>query len=683
MRPDPENDSGDALAQRSCRFYARLLHLYPARLELQYGEEMQLLFHEQLRDAATEGATAVGCLWLSIARDTLLVLGPVWVERLSILTASTLAASALVTATVLGFCSSGAVGVVHGYSDQTPAPLSSSGQRLATSRGQMFLECIGNPTSRTPNRPTVILATGRGIGDHTGWSPVQSRVSAFARVCSYDPLGAGESDHTPGSHPVAEIVRSVHDLFQAAHLRPPFVMAGTSLGGVLVRQYEQQYPAEIAGLVFVDSAHEEMEWRDAAIATGFDPSWNDPRYLSENGLLPPQQRLTWHDDVPLIVLERAEKPPCSAFPGLTDIQCDQINAAWHSFQVDLARRSTMAELRTISGAGHAMVWQKPDAVAAAIHDVLDHIAVPAPSTQTSSLDAAARQRVLTAVVAALRQFYLDPRVGNRMADALLQQAQAGHDRDVTGGAAFAALLTRQMRDISHDRHLIVEYSASPTPARPPGPDPENQARFRADMERTHCTIERAAMLSGNVGYLKINEFPDPAVCRSSVMAAMQQLNGAGALIVDLRDNHGGDPAMVALLASFLFTRPTHLINIVDRSGRITAQSWTESPIAGNRLADKPAYLLTSHETFSGAEEFSYVLHLLQRATLVGETTAGGAHLGSWHRIDAHFGMGIPDARPVSPISGTDWEGAGVEPDVPVNAAGALATAERLAAARRR
>ncbi len=151
-----------------------------------------------------------------------------------------------------------------------------------------------------------------------------------------------------------------------------------------------------------------------------------------------------------------------------------------------------------------------------------------------------------------------------------------------------------------------------------------------------------------------------------------------AIIFDLRDNHGGDPNMVAFIASYLFDRPTHLNDLYNRRENSTQQYWTLADVPGKRLADKPAYVLTSTETFSGAEEFSYDLKNLKRATLVGEPTGGGAHLVGGHRIDDHFMIGVPFARAINPVSKTDWEGKGVEPDVKVKAADALAKAQALA-----
>jgi C-terminal processing protease CtpA/Prc len=90
-------------------------------------------------------------------------------------------------------------------------------------------------------------------------------------------------------------------------------------------------------------------------------------------------------------------------------------------------------------------------------------------------------------------------------------------------------------------------------------------------------------------------------------------------------------------------------------------------------------VLTSKRTFSGAEEFSYDLKNLKRATIVGEITGGGAHPVSGHRIDDHFMIGVPSARAVNPISKTDWEGTGVEPDIKVPADEALDVAKKMAA----
>src|SRR5205823_3953155 len=207
-----------------------------------------------------------------------------------------------------------------------------------------------------------------------------------------------------------------------------------------------------------------------------------------------------------------------------------------------------------------------------------------------------------------------------------------------------------------------------------GPTPDELARCRKTLDRKNCTFEKVEILPHNVGYMKLNSFPDPAVCGSKVKAVMASLNNVDALIFDLRSNGGGDPAMVELIAGYLFDHPEYWYNPREAP---TPKSWTRSPVPGNRLADRPAFVLTSSATISGGEQFCYNLKMLKRAVLIGETTHGSAHAGVFHRIDDHFGLGIPEVKAINPYSATDWEGVGVDPTVTVNAANALTAAEKL------
>ena len=136
--------------------------------------------------------------------------------------------------------------------------------------------------------------------------------------------------------------------------------------------------------------------------------------------------------------------------------------------------------------------------------------------------------------------------------------------------------------------------------------------------------------------------------------------------------------MIALISSYLFAEPTHLNDLWEWKSNTTQQYWTSPFVFGKRLDDKPVFVLTSNRTFSGAEEFTNNLKNLKRATIIGEVTGGGAHPVSGHRIDDHFTIGVPFARAINPITKTNWEGAGVEPDVKVPASAALETAEKLA-----
>jgi Peptidase family S41/N-terminal domain of Peptidase_S41 in eukaryotic IRBP len=309
------------------------------------------------------------------------------------------------------------------------------------------------------------------------------------------------------------------------------------------------------------------------------------------------------------------------------------------------------------------------------------MALPPATVENLKLGQAERHRVVRAAIENLNKYYVEPQMAKRMADALLRHELAGDDNAITDPEAFATLLTDQLQNASHDRYVGVIYSTEPTVSSPRAPTPAEVAEYRSRMMESNCTFEKIEILPHNIGYLKFNSFPDAGVCGSIAARAMKKLNGADAIIFDLRDNPGGYANMVALLATYLFDRPTHLNDFYNRSENSTEQSWTLKPIPGNKLADKPVFVLTSSRTFSAAEAFSYDLKMLKRATLVGETTSGGGHMGAVHRIDDQFAIRIPEIKVTNPISNTNWQGTGVEPDVKVKAADALQTAERLALAK--
>jgi C-terminal processing protease CtpA/Prc len=266
-----------------------------------------------------------------------------------------------------------------------------------------------------------------------------------------------------------------------------------------------------------------------------------------------------------------------------------------------------------------------------------------------------------------------------MGDAVVARQKRGEYDSISDGDTFATALTSHLREISHDKHLGVNFSPVALPPRPPERGGEGAEQHRKQMERINCGFERVERFSTNVGYLKFNMFADPDVCGPTASAAMNFLGGVDALIVDLRENGGGDPHMVAYISTYLFRDSTHLNDLYNRKEDTTTQYWTLPYVPGKRLDGKPVFVLTSKRTFSGAEEFTYNLKNLKRATIIGETTGGGAHPVSGHRIDDHFMIGVPFARAVNPISKTNWEGTGVEPDVKAPAGEALEVAKKMAA----
>lgn len=294
------------------------------------------------------------------------------------------------------------------------------------------------------------------------------------------------------------------------------------------------------------------------------------------------------------------------------------------------------------------------------------------------LDAAGRKRVIEAVLAAFRKNYVFPETAEKMAATVQDNQQKGKYDNITDGGVLASQLHADLRAVSHDGHLHVEWSPFKMPAQREVPGPDAEVRMRRQMERSNCTFEKLELLGENVGYVKFNGFASPEICAPTAIAAMNFLAHADALIFDLRDNGGGDPNMVAFLASYLFEDVTHLSDIYNRRENSTTQYWTLSYVPGKRLPTTPAFVLTSGRTFSAAEDFAYNLQAAKRVTVVGETTGGGAHPTMFQPVDDHFSVAVPFARSINLTTRTNWEGTGVTPDVRVKSAEALEVAHRLA-----
>ena len=200
-------------------------------------------------------------------------------------------------------------------------------------------------------------------------------------------------------------------------------------------------------------------------------------------------------------------------------------------------------------------------------------------------------------------------------------------------------------------------------------------KIRGELATVNFCFEKIERLAGNVGYLDLRCFVGAEFAGETAVAAMNFLGNSDAVIIDVRKNGGGDPSMVQLITSYFFDEPTHLNSFYIRKGNTTQQFWTSAHVAGKRMANVPVYVLTSSRTFSAAEEFTYNLKNLKRATIVGETTGGGAHPVNAHFLaDVHLLAFIPFGRAVNPITGTNWEGTGIAPDIQVPADTALTAA---------
>ena len=301
----------------------------------------------------------------------------------------------------------------------------------------------------------------------------------------------------------------------------------------------------------------------------------------------------------------------------------------------------------------------------------------------ATVDADARRQVVESIAGAFYKYYIFPEVARGIGEALQASLAAGDYDGLTTPEAFTERLTADLQAVSHDKHIRVRYSSEARLfAGPEDEDSEDEATGVIALARSlNFGFYKVERLDGNIGYLDLRNFWDAQMpgAGETAVAAMNLLAHTDALIVDLRRNGGGSATMIALLTSFLFkAEPVHLNSFYERPRDRHTQSWTLPYVPGMRTPDKPVYVLTSNDTFSAAEEFTYNLKNLKRATIVGETTGGAANPGGYISATPHFHVFVPTGRAINPITSTNWEGTGVEPDIQVPQAEALNTAYRLA-----
>jgi tetratricopeptide (TPR) repeat protein len=313
------------------------------------------------------------------------------------------------------------------------------------------------------------------------------------------------------------------------------------------------------------------------------------------------------------------------------------------------------------------------------------------------LDKKHRSLVVNTMAKKLNQEYVFPKVAKKSAVFIRQQLEAGAYASINDGKKFADKLTKDLQSINHDKHMKVWFNPPPPPPPPANASSTNISAINKTMAEAQIHEQqlrkvkqkrrnlednfgfyKVERLAGNVGYLDLRYFSGSEKAQSAAVSAMKFLENTDALIIDMRNNRGGNPAMVRFICSYFFAANIHLNSLYWRVPDITEEYWTNDTVIGKRRVDVPIYVLTSDKTFSGAEELSYNFKTQKRATLVGEVTGGGANPGGEVQINEMFSMFMPRGTAINPITKTNWEGVGVIPDVKTTAEQAFDKAYALA-----
>ena len=289
------------------------------------------------------------------------------------------------------------------------------------------------------------------------------------------------------------------------------------------------------------------------------------------------------------------------------------------------------------------------------------------AAQQAALSTDYKSEVINKLSNLLNDTYIYEDVAKKTGEHLKQQLKDGHFDQFEDNEAFANALTESVQSINKDKHMRIR--AKKAFVAPPNTIERKSEERMGQINRYRSFNHGFAelkILEGNVAYLDLRGFAGMERAKEIADAYMKLLSQADAVIIDLSQNGGGSPNMVQYLCSYFFDEVLHLNSLYYRVGDRTEEYWTLDEVGGKKMGDIPLFVITGEKTFSGAEEFSYNMQTQKRATLIGQTTGGGANPGGTVGINNDLSVFIPTGRAINPITKTSWEGTGVVPEVKTN-----------------
>jgi C-terminal processing protease CtpA/Prc len=304
--------------------------------------------------------------------------------------------------------------------------------------------------------------------------------------------------------------------------------------------------------------------------------------------------------------------------------------------------------------------------------------------QDVSLGADKKSDVVESIGKLLVDKYIFLETAKEMQDLIETKLKEGKYDGIESVDDFARVLTKDLRSVSKDKHIRVVHNPDlvqrikMSESKSEEERKKERERDIAEERQRNFGFQKMELLEGNIGYLDLRYFSGVRPSGETAVAAMNFLSNATAIIIDLRKNGGGNPSMIQLLSSYFLDDYTHLNSFENRGEDSLQQFWTLPYVPGRNMYETDLYVLTSRRTFSGAEEFTYNMKNLKRATIIGETTGGGAHPGGMRIAKHDFLVWVPTGRAVNPITKTNWEGTGIDPHISVPQEDALKKAHTMA-----
>jgi hypothetical protein len=299
-------------------------------------------------------------------------------------------------------------------------------------------------------------------------------------------------------------------------------------------------------------------------------------------------------------------------------------------------------------------------------------------SQQILIDQQEKEKIIGKISKLFEEKYVIPEVGEKCGKDILWALKENVYDTPRDAKEFAEKLTTDLQTITNDKHIKFRLIEASDIGENQQGSLHHPVRLFRLMQLEHVGFTRFDWIEGEIGYLDIRRFYSPSEAEKMVVSAMNFVAGANAIIIDLRENQGGAGELLPFFCSYFFEKSTQLSSYYSREDDFTQEFWTFDNFANKRFIDVPLFILTSKKTFSAGEMFAYDLKVWHRAILIGDSTGGGAHSVDLFKIADRFEIYISTSRAIHPVTGSNWEGIGVIPDILVPSEAALDTAVVLA-----
>lgn len=279
-----------------------------------------------------------------------------------------------------------------------------------------------------------------------------------------------------------------------------------------------------------------------------------------------------------------------------------------------------------------------------------------PACQT---EASVNAVVVEKIAETVANKYFDQKVGCNIAEHLRKGLANGSYDNISSPQILAEQLTKDMYELTHDRHLLVKVISKTAIA----PTKSQISSRQEQAVRENYGIPKVEILPGNIGYIVLTAFYRPEEAWNTIRAALCLVNNTDALIIDLRNNGGGSPVTLNMMISQIINlKGTPIFEIIQRDSE-PVRYITESSEKSYQLEKKPVFILTSKNTYSAGEGLAFFLQEHHRAIIIGESSAGASNRSHPYSINQQYEVSVSNGAVRSLLTGKNWEGVGVIPDI--------------------